>query len=318
MKIFLSSTYIDLIDIRKVAINYLDNIMGCAKDSTGKVIAMEFFNASENTCLEECIQELNSSDLVLGIYGERYGSIDTTTNLSITELEFDYAISRKIPILAFILRTDKREEKEEKFIRDKVYSQNTSCAHFQSCADFIDRLDNSLKSYFGSIDGYSFDSLWSKVRELQQTVRQDIEKGTPGFEGKIVPFISGDEESAIDSIISSTEYIRGYIDSLLKENDAVYNYAYNYNKFRRTTDADQHQLIINVKNAYNYILSNKVNIEFGLRNHTTRIILASMFLKLYNMQITLLHHRWSETLRKQAVKLREEYIKTIKESHLLF
>ena len=59
--------------------------MGCAKDSTGKVIAMEFFNASENTCLEECIQELNSSDLVLGIYGERYGSIDTTTNLSITE-----------------------------------------------------------------------------------------------------------------------------------------------------------------------------------------------------------------------------------------
>ena len=73
MRIFLSSTYVDLKEIRKVAITYLEGIMGHVTDKTGTVVAMEFFNATERFCKEECLHELSTCDLVIGIYGDRYG-----------------------------------------------------------------------------------------------------------------------------------------------------------------------------------------------------------------------------------------------------
>lgn len=86
MKIFLSSTYKDLKEIRKSAIHFLKGITGNIKNATGEIVAMEFFDASENTCKEECLHNLSDCNLVIGIYGENYGSIDTETNLSMTEL----------------------------------------------------------------------------------------------------------------------------------------------------------------------------------------------------------------------------------------
>lgn len=76
MKIFLSSTYKDLVEIRQSAIHFLTGITGYITNSTGEIVAMEFFNASENTCREECLYNLSACDLVIGIYGEKYGSID--------------------------------------------------------------------------------------------------------------------------------------------------------------------------------------------------------------------------------------------------
>ena len=55
MRIFLSSTYVGLKEIRKVAITYLVGIMGHVTDITGTVVAMEFFNATERFCKEECL-----------------------------------------------------------------------------------------------------------------------------------------------------------------------------------------------------------------------------------------------------------------------
>ncbi len=43
MKIFLSSTYKDLVKIRKSAIIFLTGITGRITNSTGEIVAMEFF-----------------------------------------------------------------------------------------------------------------------------------------------------------------------------------------------------------------------------------------------------------------------------------
>ena len=93
MKFFISSTYEDLVEIRDVAIKIFNGIVGSAKNSTGEVVAMEFFCATERTCKEECLKELDKSDIVIGIYGNRYGSIDAESGLSMTEVEFEYAIT---------------------------------------------------------------------------------------------------------------------------------------------------------------------------------------------------------------------------------
>ena len=317
MKIFLSSTYEDLFQIRESAINYFKNILGDLKTSTGQVVAMEFFDASENTCKQQCLLELNSSDLVIGIYGKRYGSIDSETNLSMTEIEFDYATSHNIPILAFVLRDENRNDRQTEFIKNKVYARKLSCANFSDNEDFLDRLDNSLKTYFRTFDGYSFDSLWGEISELQNEIKREIEKGVPGFETKIIPYYFGEQNEAIDSIIFSASCIKGFQNSLYNSNDAVYGYAYSFRK-GNVSKKEKKQLVNNVENAVDDILLNGEIIEMGIHNHTNRIVLAAIFLKLCNFQTRLLTERWSEELRKQVVEARDEYKKIINELHLLF
>ena len=68
MRIFLSSTYVDLKEIRNIAINYLEDIVGHVTDATGTVVAMEYFNATERYCKEECLHELSTCNLVIGIF----------------------------------------------------------------------------------------------------------------------------------------------------------------------------------------------------------------------------------------------------------
>ena len=72
---------------------------------------------------KECLHELKSSNLVIGIYGERYGSIDKDTNLSMTEVEFDYAVEHDIPLLALVMRTPNRERREKGVIENKVFNR---------------------------------------------------------------------------------------------------------------------------------------------------------------------------------------------------
>ena len=155
MRIFLSSTYVDLKEIRNIAINYLEDIVGHVTDATGTVVAMEYFNATERYCKEECLHELSTCNLVIGIYGDRYGT-PAEDGRSMTETEFDYAIEHNIPILAFVKREECRDAKQQLFISKKVHGSGKSCANFEKEVDFADRLSNSLKEYLGQeeYDGY--------------------------------------------------------------------------------------------------------------------------------------------------------------------
>ena len=52
--------------------------------------------------LEECLEEVASSHVLIGLIGMRYGSIDQETGKSISELEYDKAIECGIPSLMYI------------------------------------------------------------------------------------------------------------------------------------------------------------------------------------------------------------------------
>lgn len=120
MKFFISSTFADLAEIRQVAINILEVLLIFNNAATGQAIAMEYFAATERTCKTECLKELSTSDVVIGIYGNRYGALDEESALSMTEIEFDYAAEHNIPILSFVLHTDNREQAEARFIKEKI------------------------------------------------------------------------------------------------------------------------------------------------------------------------------------------------------
>ena len=86
IRIFLSSTKLDLEAPRQDVIHYL----GVLKSD---ILAMEAFGSDESKPVDYCLRKVDESDIFIGIYAERYGTIDEESGKSITELEYDHAYS---------------------------------------------------------------------------------------------------------------------------------------------------------------------------------------------------------------------------------
>lgn len=312
MKIFLSSTYQDLKDIRKIALNFLDGIVGhVTNKTTGAVVAMEYFSASERSCEEECLHELSTCNLVIGIYGDRYGTL-SEDGRSMTEVEFDYALAHNIPVLAFVKREINREENQKRFIADKVYGRKISSANFEDEFDFLNRLNDSLKAYLIDYDGYSIDSLWTQVSSLKEEIRKKIEEGDPSFYLQMLPYSTGEEDLALSNISIAANHLKSFVEDLAKENDAVHSFAYKATYYpERITEKEKSELCTSVVDAAKQILLNWEVIHLAINNHSSTIQLAVAFLKLKRMQEKLLNEKWTEPLRQEVIATREEYLTTI-------
>lgn len=99
MKVFLSSTYNDLIEYRKAAHDALEQL-GL------HVIWMEAFGARPAESTQACFAEIEACELFVGIYAHRYGYIPAGAERSITEQEFDHAQKLGKPIFGFIVHED--------------------------------------------------------------------------------------------------------------------------------------------------------------------------------------------------------------------
>lgn len=103
MKIYISSTYQDLVDYR-LAVDRTLRRMG------HDVIGMEQYVAEGNKPLERCLADVRSADLYVVVVAWRYGYIPpdqpAPESLSITELECGAAEAAGKPVLAFLLDPD--------------------------------------------------------------------------------------------------------------------------------------------------------------------------------------------------------------------
>jgi len=93
-QIFISSTYEDLREEREAAIKAILNLNHFP-------IGMEMFNAGDNDQWTVIRRTIEMSDYYVVIIGGRYGST-TDSGISYTEKEYDYAVSKGIPVLTFI------------------------------------------------------------------------------------------------------------------------------------------------------------------------------------------------------------------------
>jgi hypothetical protein len=96
VKIFLSSTYLDLIAHRRAAAEALERL----GQQTGR---MEVFGARPAEPQRACIEEIDVCELFVGIYAHRYGHVPDGSGVSITEAELDHAIYTGKRIFAFVV-----------------------------------------------------------------------------------------------------------------------------------------------------------------------------------------------------------------------
>ena len=94
MRTFLSSTYVDLIEHRKAAIDAIERL-------GHQVRRMEIFGARPQEPQDACFAEIEFCDFFVGIYAHRYGFIPLGSEFSITELEFEHAKIFNKPVFSF-------------------------------------------------------------------------------------------------------------------------------------------------------------------------------------------------------------------------
>jgi CheY-like chemotaxis protein len=99
MKIFLSSTYSDLVEYRAAAANALERL-------GQQGIRMEVFGARPTDATSACLDEISEAEALVGIYAHRYGYIPIGHTTSITEQEFDFARSTEKPVFCFLIDQD--------------------------------------------------------------------------------------------------------------------------------------------------------------------------------------------------------------------
>jgi hypothetical protein len=99
MKIFLSSTYVDLIEYRQAATEALERL-------NQQVGRMEIFGARPVEPSDACLSEIGDCDLFVGIYAHRYGYIPDGSMVSITEAEFRHARKLNKPIFCFVVEVN--------------------------------------------------------------------------------------------------------------------------------------------------------------------------------------------------------------------
>ncbi len=95
-RVFISSTSKDL-QAEREAIERALREMGGAL-----AVGMEFFGSRPETPRQVCLSEVAQSHVYVGIFAERYGSIDHQSGLSMTELEYREASKHQIPCLIYL------------------------------------------------------------------------------------------------------------------------------------------------------------------------------------------------------------------------
>ena len=112
-QVFVSSTYNDLIEERRKVIDVL-LMADCIP------AGMEAFFATDNEQFEVIKKVIDLCDYYVLILGMRYGTVSPTTGTSYTEMEYEYAKEKGIPVLVFAIdesievEESKHEIEEEK------------------------------------------------------------------------------------------------------------------------------------------------------------------------------------------------------------
>lgn len=120
LQVFVSSTYTDLIEERQAAVQAI-------LDAGHIPAGMELFKAGNESQLKTIYKWIDESDVYMLILGGRYGSIEEKSGKSYTQLEYEYALNKDIPVFAVVL--------SESFLTTKINQLGLSDVMEQKAPD---------------------------------------------------------------------------------------------------------------------------------------------------------------------------------------
>lgn len=163
-QVFVSSTYQDLIEERQKVIEALIS-KNCFP------VGMEYFPAANEEQFAVIKRLIDRCDYYILILGGRYGSIEPNTGKSYTQLEYEYALEKNIPVAAFYhnnigkLASDKVEKTEEglaKLQGFKILVQKKLCKSWSESYELAFKVNSTLDFMFENYPRTG----WVKANEI--------------------------------------------------------------------------------------------------------------------------------------------------------
>ncbi|MDN5942897.1 MAG: SUMF1/EgtB/PvdO family nonheme iron enzyme [Nitrospira sp.] len=189
--IYLSSTYEDLKDYRRVVFDAL-------RQSGYQVFAMEDYVAADQRPVDKCLKDVEKADIYVGLFAFRYGYIPPASHnnpngLSITELEFQRAVALNKSCLTFVVKDttpwsrtyDDAYVSEDKGERIKVLRQHLLAekiaSAFESPHELATLVLTAVKKH---LDGKKLaEAPVSEVSANPTVISWDIEKNGSPYPG---------------------------------------------------------------------------------------------------------------------------------------
>jgi tetratricopeptide (TPR) repeat protein len=146
--LFLSSTMQDLKPFREV-VKHVCQRLGIA------LVTMEDFGPDTRNAVELCREKVDTSQLFLGLYAHRYGFRPDHLGPSITEMEYEWARARSLPMLLFLVDDDqpwppKSIDRDEDAHRLGTFKARIRQSHVVRTLTAPDQLSEDLFVYLPS------------------------------------------------------------------------------------------------------------------------------------------------------------------------
>jgi tetratricopeptide (TPR) repeat protein len=146
MKIFVSSTYVDL---KK----YRAETKKAIEESGNDFVGMETFQSHTHEPTEFCPERVEECDAFVLLVAYRYGNIPEGKKISITQLEYEHALKNKIPVRVYL--TDDEfscppnvtDENRERIIEFRSLLKKHMCSFFSTPEGLHDKLTLDLKQF---------------------------------------------------------------------------------------------------------------------------------------------------------------------------
>lgn len=222
-QVFISSTYSDLVEERRKA---LDILLSADCIPAG----MEAFVATDSEQFEVIKKVIDLCDYYVLIIGKRYGSVSPDTGISYTEMEYEYALSKNIPVLVFaidesvVLPEDKVESDPDNIIKLNQFRnkamKNRLATVWKTDEELIGRLAVSIMKAVSEIKrpgwqravDYDEASLRREIMELQ-TEKQKLLNEIKEKQTQIDSYSENNELAFEDYLVHFEYYYYDYSSS---------------------------------------------------------------------------------------------------------
>lgn len=322
-QVFISSTYTDLIEERRKVLDVL-LMADCIP------AGMEAFVATDNEQFEVIKKVIDLCDYYILILGMRYGSISPTTGISYTEMEYEYAKEKGIPVLVFAI-DDTISISEEKCESDQ--SKIEKLRIFRAKA-----LENRLASLWKNSDDLSGKVAISIMRAKTEIERPGWQRAVDYDEAslrkQIMDLTSTNKElqQKLTAAQKTIKELTSTTDIAFEECTFEIKYKYSVSQGKGTAFSSKtysSSQVIPLPEIFEAIATEMMDVMIGERNiesviktlincsHSVYLEDKLVIKRILNQlkQLNLLHSSWSEKnkvlywgLTQKGIKVRDDRI----------
>ena len=139
LQVFVSSTFTDLKEERQAAVSAILKL--------GHIPAgMELFTANDKSQWDTIKRWIDESDVYMLILGGRYGSIEKDSQLSYTELEYNYAVQTNKPLFAVVINENALKDKIKE-IGPEIFEQENN----SKLKEFRTKVLSNMSSFYEDV-----------------------------------------------------------------------------------------------------------------------------------------------------------------------